>query len=179
VADGVNITDGGFGGIGVYSRMLGSLSTGINLSFVEEVQVKTGGFEAQYGKSTGGIVQIVTKSGGSTFHGSIGGYFAPQSLTITTYNSTIGKRILAHWVPAGLLYGIFVYYFMQMVVHLSHFPVSDAPKPLWRVLGSIIGHALLVGLPIAGATDITRTRGILLPQSRDEQDRFFFNAFSV
>src|SRR5207248_10250506 len=79
VADGVNITDGGFGGIGVYSRLYGSLASGINLSFVKEVQVKTGGFEAQYGKSTGGIVQIVTKSGTSQFHGSIGGFFAPQS----------------------------------------------------------------------------------------------------
>src|SRR5437660_5793582 len=78
VADGVNITDGGFGGIGVYSRGYGSLSTGINLSFVKEVQVKTGGFEAQYGKSTGGIVQIVTKTGSNAFHGSVGGYFAPQ-----------------------------------------------------------------------------------------------------
>jgi hypothetical protein len=80
IADGVSITDGGFGGIGVYSRVYGSLSTGINLSFVKEVQVKTGGFEAQYGKSTGGIVQIVTKSGTNAFHGSIGGYFAPQQV---------------------------------------------------------------------------------------------------
>jgi hypothetical protein len=78
VADGVSITDGGFGGIGVYSRMYGSLGSGINLSFVKEVQVKTGGFEAQYGKSTGGIVQIVTKSGSDKFHGSVGGYFGPQ-----------------------------------------------------------------------------------------------------
>src|SRR3954454_13999054 len=78
VADGVSLTDGGFGGIGVYSRLYGSLSTGINPSFVKEVQVKTGGFEAQYGKSTGGIVQIVTKSGGNDLHGSIGGFFAPQ-----------------------------------------------------------------------------------------------------
>ena len=80
IADGVSITDGGFGGIGVYSRVYGSLSTGINLSFVKEVDVKTGGFEAQYGKSTGGIVQIVTKSGSNQFHGSIGGYFAPQGM---------------------------------------------------------------------------------------------------
>src|SRR5215467_13916688 len=78
VADGVNITDGGFGGIGVFSRLYGSLGTGINLSFVKEVQVKTGGFEAQYGKSTGGIVQIVTKSGSNELHGSVGGFFAPQ-----------------------------------------------------------------------------------------------------
>jgi Carboxypeptidase regulatory-like domain len=83
VADGVSITDGGFGGIGVYSRIYGSLSTGINLSFVKEVQVKTGGFEAQYGKSTGGIVQIVTKSGTNQFHGSFGGFFAPQGMEAT------------------------------------------------------------------------------------------------
>jgi hypothetical protein len=83
VADGVNITDGGFGGIGVYSALYGSLSTGINLSFVKEVQVKTGGFEAQYGKSTGGIVQIVTKSGGDAYHGSIGGFFAPSAFEAT------------------------------------------------------------------------------------------------
>ncbi len=80
IADGVSITDGGFGGIGVYSRLYGSLSTGINLSFVKEVDVKTGGFEAQYGKSTGGIVQIVTKSGSNQWHGVVGGYFAPQQV---------------------------------------------------------------------------------------------------
>jgi hypothetical protein len=78
VADGVNITDGGFGGIGVFSRNYGSLATGINLSFVKEVQVKTGGFEAQYGKSTGGIVQIVTKTGSNQYHGSIGFFAAPR-----------------------------------------------------------------------------------------------------
>src|SRR6202142_427953 len=83
VADGVSITDGGFGGIGVYSRSYGSLSTGINLSFVKEVDVKTGGFEAQYGKSNGGIVQIFTKPGTSKFHGSVGGFFAPQSFEAT------------------------------------------------------------------------------------------------
>src|SRR6266700_5734839 len=83
IADGVSITAGAFVGIGVYSRVYGSLSSGINLSFVKEVQVKTGGFEAQYGKSTGGIVQIVTKSGGSAYHGAIGGFFAPSAFEAT------------------------------------------------------------------------------------------------
>jgi len=87
VADGVSITDGAFGGIGTFSRVYGSLSTGINLSFVKEVQVKTGGFEAQYGKSDGGIVQIVTKSGGKDFHGAIGGFFAPQEFEATRKQS--------------------------------------------------------------------------------------------
>ncbi len=55
IADGVNITDGGYGGMGVYSPIYGSLGTGINLTFIQEVQVKTGAFEPKYGKGDGGI----------------------------------------------------------------------------------------------------------------------------
>ncbi len=80
MADGVNITDTAFGGLGTFSRTYGSVGTGINLSFVKEVEVKTGGFEPQYGKTTGGIVQIVTKSGTNQYHGAISGFFAPQQL---------------------------------------------------------------------------------------------------
>jgi len=75
VADGVSINDPAFGGLGVWSRSYGALGSGINLSFVKEVQVKTGGFEPEYGHVSGGIVQIVTKSGGSAFHGAVAGYF--------------------------------------------------------------------------------------------------------
>ena len=82
VADGVNITDGAFGGIGVFSRVYGPLATGINLSFVKEVDVKTGGYEPQYGKSTGGVVQIVTKSGTNQFHGSFAGFYGPRQFEV-------------------------------------------------------------------------------------------------
>src|SRR4051794_1399664 len=93
VADGVNITDAGFGGIGVYTRVYGSLSTGINLSFVKEVQVKTGGYEPQYGKSTGGVVQIVTKSGSNAFHGGISGFFGPQQFEAERLNPDFFGRL--------------------------------------------------------------------------------------
>jgi hypothetical protein len=83
VADGVDITDTSFGGLGTYNRNYGSLGTGINLSFIKEVQVKTAGYEPQYGKSTGGIVQIVTKTGGNEYHGALAGYFAPTELEAT------------------------------------------------------------------------------------------------
>lgn len=79
VADGVNITNSAFGGIGTFSRVYGALGTGINTSFVKEVQVKTGGFEPQYGQSTGGIVNIITQSGGNEFHGAVYGYARPDA----------------------------------------------------------------------------------------------------
>jgi hypothetical protein len=79
IADGVNITDSAFGGLGTFSRSYGSLGTGINTQYVKEVQIKTGGFEPQYGQSQGGIVNIITKSGTSEYHGSLFGYFQPKS----------------------------------------------------------------------------------------------------
>ena len=80
VADGVDITDTAFGGLGIFSRVYGSVGTGINLSFVKEVEVKTGGYEPQYGKTTGGIVQIVTKSGSRSYHGAISAFIQPQGM---------------------------------------------------------------------------------------------------
>jgi hypothetical protein len=86
VADGVSITDTAFGGLGIYSRVYGSVGTGINLSFIKEVQVKTGAFQPQYGGATGGVVQIVTKSGGHDYHGAVAGYWQPQEFEANRLN---------------------------------------------------------------------------------------------
>ncbi|HYL15321.1 MAG TPA: carboxypeptidase regulatory-like domain-containing protein [Terriglobales bacterium] len=86
VADGVNITDTAFGGLGTFSRVYGSVGTGINLSFVKEVEVKTGGYEPQYGKTTGGVVQIVTKSGSNEYHGAISAFIQPKGFEETRLN---------------------------------------------------------------------------------------------
>jgi hypothetical protein len=87
VADGVLINDPAYGGMGVWSRSYGALGTGINLTFVKEVQVKTAAFEPQYGHSTGGIVQIVTKSGSTETHGVLGGFFNTRGMQDTFANS--------------------------------------------------------------------------------------------
>ena len=83
VADGVNITDASFGGLGVFSRVYGTLGVGINTSYIKEVQVKTGGFEPQYGQSQGGIVNIITKSGTNEYHGSAYAFFRPECFEST------------------------------------------------------------------------------------------------
>jgi Carboxypeptidase regulatory-like domain len=54
VVDGVNITNGGYGALGSYSIIFGSLGNGTPYDFMQEVQVKTGGYEAEFGQSTGG-----------------------------------------------------------------------------------------------------------------------------
>ena len=63
VIDGVNVTNQGYGALGSYSIVFGSLGNATPFDFVKEVQVKTGGYEAEFGQSTGGVVNVVTKSG--------------------------------------------------------------------------------------------------------------------
>ena len=46
----------------------------LNFDFVQEVEVKTGGLNAEYGRLTGGAVNVLTKSGGNAFHGDIFGF---------------------------------------------------------------------------------------------------------
>jgi hypothetical protein len=80
VVDGVNISNTGFGGIGIYIIGFGSLGTGVTTDFIQETQVKTAGFEAEYGQATGGVVNVITRSGTNTFHGSLFGYWRPPGL---------------------------------------------------------------------------------------------------
>jgi hypothetical protein len=80
VVDGVNITNGGYGALGSYSIVFGSLGNGTPYDFMQEVQVKTGGYEAEFGQATGGVINVVTKSGSNQLKGSAFGYAQPQSL---------------------------------------------------------------------------------------------------
>ncbi|MFI5096715.1 MAG: TonB-dependent receptor domain-containing protein [Candidatus Acidiferrales bacterium] len=102
VADGVSINDPAFGGIGVWSRAYGPLGTGINLSFVKEVQIKTGGFEPQYGHVSGGIIQLVTKSGGNKFFGTIGGYINTRMMQTNYENADDPKFGVTNLVGSRL-----------------------------------------------------------------------------
>lgn len=70
ILDGVAVSDPAFGGSGA----------NLPFEFVQEVEIKTGAFGAEYGKSTGGIFNVVTKSGGNEFHGDVFAYFSSKSM---------------------------------------------------------------------------------------------------
>ncbi|HZI47941.1 MAG TPA: TonB-dependent receptor, partial [Pyrinomonadaceae bacterium] len=76
ILDGVNTTDPAFGGSGA----------NLPFEFVQEVEIKTGAYGAEYGRATGGIFNVLTKSGGNEFHGDLFGYFTSKSLVRETKN---------------------------------------------------------------------------------------------
>src|SRR5205807_1113404 len=74
ILDGVNTSDPAFGGSGA----------NLPFEFVQEVEIKTGAYGAEYGKSTGGIFNVITKSGGNEVHGDGFGYFTTKGLVRKT-----------------------------------------------------------------------------------------------
>jgi outer membrane receptor protein involved in Fe transport len=80
VVDGVNVTNQGYGALGSYSIIFGSLGNATPFDFVKEVQVKTGGYEAEFGQSTGGVVNVITKSGSNELRGSGFAYARPSGV---------------------------------------------------------------------------------------------------
>ncbi|HET9794641.1 MAG TPA: TonB-dependent receptor [Thermoanaerobaculia bacterium] len=67
----------------------GTQGTTLNYEFIQEMEVKTGGYEAEYGRSTGGIINVITKSGGNEFHGDVFGYYDSDSLQAN--NAHVGE----------------------------------------------------------------------------------------
>jgi hypothetical protein len=62
--DGQNNNDNSVGGPGLFVS---------NPEFVQEYQITTSNFGAEYGRNSGSVVNIITKSGTNSFHGSIFG----------------------------------------------------------------------------------------------------------
>jgi outer membrane receptor protein involved in Fe transport len=79
ILDGVSTTDPAFGGGGA----------NLPFEFVQEVEVKTGAYGAEYGKATGGIFNVITKSGGNEFRGDVYGFFTSKGMVREVKTSAI------------------------------------------------------------------------------------------
>ncbi|MGB2845102.1 MAG: carboxypeptidase regulatory-like domain-containing protein [Candidatus Aminicenantaceae bacterium] len=51
----------------------------IVFELVDEVQVKSSGYPAEFGGSMGGVINVITRSGGNAFHGDIIGFYDDHS----------------------------------------------------------------------------------------------------
>ena len=88
-------------GLNVNNPAYGVLGTPLTVEFLDEVNVITGGYMPEYGRTTGGAVSGVTKSGGNEFHGSIWGTFTPGALqgtpqTVSTAGAVVAGTLNLH-----------------------------------------------------------------------------------
>jgi Carboxypeptidase regulatory-like domain/TonB dependent receptor len=67
-------------GMDTTNLQTGVSARGVIVDFVEQIQVKQSGYNAEFRAATGGVVSAITKSGTNAFHGSAGGYVTGRRL---------------------------------------------------------------------------------------------------
>ncbi len=83
----------------------GSFTT-VNLNAIEEVQVITGGFNAEYGEAQSGIINVITKEGSERFSGSAELIYSPpgqRHFGNYLYDRATQKEFIDHTLPDGTL----------------------------------------------------------------------------
>jgi outer membrane receptor protein involved in Fe transport len=88
--DGNSITDYAMGGPGSV------LGVNLGVDAIQEFAVVTGNYSAEYGRTSGGVVNAVSKSGTNTFHGDIYEFFRNQVLDANDFYSNrvgLGKNL--------------------------------------------------------------------------------------
>src|SRR6267143_1155584 len=142
--------DGGDYNNGFFAEQLGGqrAAVDITLDAVQEFQVIASGANAEFGRTAGGVVNVITKSGTNEIHGSGFEYFRTESLTAATsdgkplqdfrrnqFGGTIGGPIVKDKM---FLFGAFE----QILADLTR-PNLSAP----------LGTACSVASPVVGVND--------------------------
>ena len=71
LVDGLNTTD----------PITATFGTNFNYDAIQEVSIQTSGFEAEFGQALGGVVNLVTKSGGNNFSGALDMRYRDESFS--------------------------------------------------------------------------------------------------
>ena len=75
------------GAVGIRTRSNGTSIGSADLDSVQEVQILTANFSAEYGRAGGGQIRIVTKSGGQQFHGALFENLRNSALNANTWTN--------------------------------------------------------------------------------------------
>lgn len=83
-------------GLNITNFVNGIGAAGVPFDFYKTIEVKTGGFQAEYGRSTGGVINAVTKSGTNEWNFALHGNFQPSSMrshTPDTFSGNVGGAV--------------------------------------------------------------------------------------
>ena len=81
-------------GVNTTTLRFGASGTSVIRDFVEETEIITGGYNAEYGRSSGAVINVATKSGSNVLAGSVFGYLASGALAgDPVRNQTQGSSI--------------------------------------------------------------------------------------
>jgi outer membrane receptor protein involved in Fe transport len=188
--DGLDVTDPGDG----------TLRSTLSVDFLEEVDIKTGGFGPEYGGNLGGILNVVTRSGSNQLHGSVFGFYKNDSLKSKPPANVRNERLLAtrDYEAGGTLGGRILrdrlWYFLGVDPTFGHQDwttqqaldvtnKNDVFYYLGKLTGQLApGHQLVFsafGDPTENVAHVLNAAGILRNTSKSKQNNLVLSYSGV
>lgn len=129
----------------------------VPFEFIQEVQLKTSGVEAEYGGALGGVVNVVMKKGGNDYHGSVFSTFETNGMDANNNNIFLRYDPAAPVPPAGFDPGAQLYNPKQDSYHVIQpgftFGGSIKKDRLWFFAGfAPLVNSLAKTVNFGGAT---------------------------
>ena len=155
--DGLSFSDTGFGvnnRNGFTPGNGGTAGSDFSVEFVDQMNVITGGYMPEYGRTTGGVLSVTTKSGGNEFHGSVfatytPGWLAQTGQLVSNANNIVGASAkLYNAFDIGFTLGGYI------VKDKLWFFVGFNPSQFKTELTRSVTPFGPDGKPVAGATPV-------------------------
>jgi hypothetical protein len=80
-------------GINTTAIDTGRPSTNINYDLIDKIEIKTGGYNAEYGGAQGAVVNVVTKSGTNEWEGAFNLFLSPDGLASQPQQNGVGSQL--------------------------------------------------------------------------------------
>ena len=181
--------DGGAGSVTYYMdggiNMTGLRNTGNilpNPDAIQEFQVETNNYNAQYGRASGGVVTVVTKAGTNTWHGSAFDFYRDTILNANVWNNTTGFKPPIHRNQYGGTIGgpirknkDFIFFSYQGLRQLTSSFLNGAIVPTLAERGGDFSADATIHDPIVNGPAFT---GNMIPTSiMDPTAKYLINNF--
>jgi Carboxypeptidase regulatory-like domain/TonB dependent receptor len=155
--DGADATDNSINGV----------RATVSQEAVQEFQIITNGYSAEYGRAAGGVVNIITRSGSNDFHGDVFGYLRNRNFQAVNPFSTVSNPAYTR-VQAGAAFGGAIkkdktfYYFSYEITRRHETGFASIGEDCLKT-----GGATCYGL--IGNVDLTNGFNPLLPPGTFQQ----------
>src|SRR6202022_975910 len=152
------------GGFNMDSGSNNSQVNNVGIDFIEEVKIQTSNFSAEYGRNAGAAVNIVTRGGGNSYHGSAFEFLRNDKLDARNFFSpTKGKLRFNNfgWNFNGPIKKDKLFFFVGQEykrIRLDSAPVQRSLPTRAERLGDFSGRAGTLNVP-TGYTAINPATG--------------------
>ncbi len=143
-------------GMDITNMDIGTRDQSAAFEFVDEIQIVASGYQAEFGGSMGGVINVITRSGGNEYHGELIGYYSgsalnskerdtlrlnPQDVTVAeyvnyqdmygkdkTHRTEVGFSLGGYIIKDKLwFFGSFLPVFAKQTRHVEWVPAGTAP----------------------------------------------------